>query len=700
MRRSASGLAAGIAESCRCPPASCTLTYAPSSSDLSSLTLGFLLLPGDGLLLVDESGCVSWLDRWAEQILGVCGDHWLGQPLLQVWPQLAEALDPLPAALCSGSLDRLMRLPDGEATLTLRLFRADTGIGIGLVRERSGPEGEEPLVQLLSGVINTVQDALLVTLSEPLEAPGPIIVYANQSLLEQTGYRREDLLGRSPRLFQGEETDGAILRRFGQELRHWQQTSMEVINYRRDGHRYWVELKVAPLVDATGWYTHWVSAQRDVTQRKLGEQALLQQVRTDPLTGLLNRRGLLDRLERALLRSCADLALIFCDLDRFKEVNDRYGHAVGDALLLELTRRLQATLRAQDSLARIGGDEFVVLIEDLQAQEDALLLAERLRGALGEPWRHAGEDLSLSMSLGVAVARGPTPMQADELLRRADLTMYHVKSSGRDGVALYSVELDQRVQQGVNRRHLLEQGLRQERLLLHYQPLVHLETGRVVGAEALVRLEGHQGELLGPGEFIPEAERSGLIVPLERWVFRQALETLALWQRQGLDRRLAVNVSPQHLESTRLAEDLLREQQRCGADLSGLTLEITETVLLQAHAHAHDNLTRLKAAGVSIALDDFGTGYSSLSWLSHFPIDAVKLDRTFIARLGEDRRCSTLLQGFVRVFQDLGLEVLAEGIETGEQLQLLLAMGCHVGQGYRFGRPSPLDAPLWQEMGR
>lgn len=670
-----------------------------SLNETAALPLDFLLLPGDGLLLLDQGGSVTWLDRWAERILGALAADWLGKPLQQRWQALAEELERQPLELERGPRDLRLAGPDPGTSLALRLFRTDQGHGVALVQHESIAESDQPLVQLLCSVINTVQDALLITLAEPLDSPGPIIVYVNRSLLLQTGYQRHELLGRSPRLFQGQDTDRHVTKRFGKALRAWQQPHMEVLNYSREGLPYWVEIKVAPLADGEGLYTHWVSAQRDVSQRKAGEQVLVQQVLSDPLTGLLNRRGLLDQLERALSRGNHTLALIFCDLDRFKEVNDRYGHAVGDALLLELTHRLQTVLRSQDSLARLGGDEFVVLIEELHQDDDALLLAERLRDALSEPWQHNGEELSLSMSMGVALGQGQASVTAEELLRRADLTMYQVKSGGRDGVAVYTVAMDQELQESVHLRQQLEQGLRRDRLLLHYQPLVKLASGQVLGAEALVRLKDSHDALISPQEFIPMAERNGLIIPVERWVLGQALETLARWQRQQLPWQLAINVSPQHLERGNLAEELLREQQRTGADLTGLTVEITETVLLQAHARARHNLTTLREAGVSIALDDFGTGYSSLAWLSQLPIDTVKLDRSYIQQMEQDARCDTLVGGFIRVFKDLGLQVLAEGIETREQCQRLLEMGCGMGQGYLFGRPRELGDSYWQSLG-
>ena len=657
----------------------------------------FLLLPGDGLLLLSGGGRLKWLDplarQWLEPLLPVLE----ADGLAAAWPALQERITALSPQLERTPQDLELPLPQGGEPLPLRLFQTDNGLGIGLLQSGLDRElaGEQSLAALLGAMLNTIQDSLLITLAEPLDAPGPLIVYANDAVLQQTGFRRQDLLGRSPRLFQGPDTDRHVTRRFGEALRRWERAHMEVLNYSSSGRPYWIELKVAPLADPEGWVSHWVSVQRDVSERREGEQALMAQALSDPLTGLPNRRGLTEQLERALNQHEQRLALIFCDLDRFKEVNDRYGHAAGDALLLELSRRLQTVLRGSDTLARLGGDEFVVLMERLREDADAVVLAERLRACLAEPWRHDNDELWLSMSMGVATCSSQESLQAEELLRRADLTMYRVKEAGRNGVAVYDLAEDRKVQQVVSLRHEIEQGLRHQRLQLDYQPQVDLRDGCIVGAEALVRLHNVAGERLSPAAFIPLAERTGLIVPVEQWVLAQALDCLADWQRQGRSLHLSVNISPQHLERGTLVEELQQEQQRCGVDLSDLTVEITETVVLQAQAQAEALLLELKAAGVRIALDDFGTGYSSLAWLSRLPVDAVKLDQSYVQQMAEDERCTTLVRGFVRVFQEMGLEVVAEGIETELQRQHLLEMGCTIGQGYLFSRPVPLSASPW-----
>jgi diguanylate cyclase (GGDEF)-like protein/PAS domain S-box-containing protein len=656
---------------------------------------------------------VGWVDRWASQLLKLSplegreagNGGWVGKSLAGCWPQLHQAVHSHRKRILEGPHDLEVADADGQLQ-AIRLFRTDTGTGIGVLAPTGLQQGDHPLVGLFGGMFDAVQDALLITLAEPVASPGPVIVYANATLMRETGYAQHELLGRSPRLFQGPGTDLSVTRRFGEKLTRWQNCEMEVLNFTREGQPIWIDLKVAPLADAEGWYTHWVSVQRDVSDRKAAELRLVEQALSDPLTGLLNRRGLLERLEASLARRPHHVGLIYFDIDRFKDVNDRYGHAVGDALLLEITQRMGAVLRRNDTIARLGGDEFVLLIDQMRHESDARQRAERLRSCLAEPWRHGEEEFNLSMSVGIAFSHtgtkldpgqsGGAGLSAEELLRRADLTMYEVKASGRDGFAVYSIASDRRVQREVNLRQQVEHALRHDGLVLHGQPLVDLTSGAMLGAEALVRLQTPTAEIISPDQFIPLAERSGLIVPIERWVMAQALHTLARWQAAGQPWSLAINISPQHLEQELLAEELLELRQRSGADLRGLTVEITETVLLQAHARAHHNLSLLHGAGVCIALDDFGTGYSSLSWLSQLPIDQVKIDRSIISHLVDVERTSNLVRGFVRVFQDLGLSVVAEGVETEAQRDALLAMGCPMGQGFLFGQPSSLDQAPWE----
>jgi diguanylate cyclase (GGDEF)-like protein/PAS domain S-box-containing protein len=653
--------------------------------------LAFLLLPGDGLLLINRAIELHHVDRNAQQWLGLEPDALLAHPLAGVWSELADTLLTIVPALAQGPCDRWLAFQGRP--LQCRLFLTDTGYGVALLLTDPIQGAAREQIGLISTLLESVQDAVLVTTAEPLDSPGPVILYVNKALEALSGYPRHQILGRSPRLFQGAETERTTLRSFRAALEAWEPLELELLNYRRDGSSYWTEIKSTPLKDDRGCFAFWVSVQRDVSQRRLSEIRRQEEVCSDDLTGLLNRRGITDHLQRAVAISDAagsHLALIFCDLDRFKEINERFGHGVGDELLREVSQRLQRQLRFGDILARIGGDEFLVLASNINDASDAYQVAQRLRSSLVNPWVHDSRELIVSMSFGVATNLDGR-LSAEELLRRADLTMYQVKAAGRDGIALYDRAVDQEVQDNLSTVQQLQRALRSGGLEIYYQPLVELSSGRSIGAEALVRLRTEDGALILPDTFIPLAEQSGQILALERWVIQEGVETLSRWQRAGLGHRLAINLSPTHLERGNLVKDLFVIRDRTGVDLRGLTLEVTETVLLQLQDRASNTLNRLRDEGITIALDDFGTGYSSLAWLSRIPIDEVKIDRTYTAQICHDQRCQVLIRGFMGLFRELGLRVVAEGIETPEQRDLLKEMGCDVGQGSLFGLPVPVS---------
>lgn len=667
--------------------AAATAIPGPGDAELIS---GFLLLPGDGLLLLDDAGCVAWLDREARQRLGDAAASWLQRPLQPLWPELAAQVESLSQRWVQAPCDTTVPLPGQDATVAVRLFATDRGLGVGLLAlDRPATLGD-PLLTLLFGLIQTVDDALLVTLGEPLDAPGPLIVFANDALLRESGYQRHELLGRSPRILQGSATARATTRAFGAQLRQWQPCAMEVLNYDRAGAGRWVELKAAPLCDARGWTTHWVAVQRDVTDRRLAEEALQRDAITDPLTGLANRRALTEALD-AVLDNPADasqLALVFCDLDRFKDVNDRLGHAVGDALLCEISRRLESSLGAGERLFRFAGDEFVVLATAHPQRRQLTELVERLQASLRPAWVHGGEELTLAASMGVACCEGCST--ADELLRRADSTMYAVKRGrlARQSVAFYDAGVDHGVQRRIQLQQRLEQALRHGQFALVAQPVVDLASGRCRSQELLLRLADGGAAAVQTQELVSLAEESGLMPELDGWVFAQAQLLLEQWRGQDRDLGLAINLSPRTLDSWSTSSSL----PLAITDLQGLVLEVTETVLLEDPDRAMGVLAELRQAGARIALDDFGSGFSSLSWLSHAPLDQVKIDRAAIQRLPADERCRLSLAGFRRLFADLGLEVVAEGIETEVQRQLLLDLGFQLGQGYLFARPQPLGS--------
>jgi len=439
------------------------------------------------------------------------------------------------------------------------------------------------------------------------------------------------------------------------------------------------------LLLATG-RTRALSLVREKT-RELSHQAL-----HDPLTGLPNRALVLDRAEQMLARTAREPGAIagalYVDIDGFKHVNDTLGHAAGDRLLTVAGERLQSAVREQDTVGRLGGDEFIVLLE---ATPDGLtpdVLADRLTETLREPVElgNEGKSFSVTASIGVAAGRYTTP---DDLLRDADLALYAAKAAGKDRYALFDAGLYGDAEGRLALQADLSSAVAEDQLFLLYQPIYHLPSQRVVGVEALVRWRHPQRGVVAPGSFIPLAEESRLIVPIGRWVLNEACRQAAVWSAEGLDLGVSVNVSAYQLNRTDFAADVQHALSRSGIEPSSLTLEITETTLVRDVPAACERLEEVKALGVRVAIDDFGTGYASLSHLQRMPVDILKIDRSFVAALGNGDHSRELLAAILGVGQSLSLTVVAEGIEERVQRLMLEEMGCEMAQGFLLGHPSP-----------
>jgi diguanylate cyclase (GGDEF)-like protein len=415
----------------------------------------------------------------------------------------------------------------------------------------------------------------------------------------------------------------------------------------------------------------------------------------DGLTGLPNRALVLDRAAQMLARTARQPGVtagaLFVDVDGFKHVNDNLGHAAGDALLKVVAERLLATVRDQDTVGRLGGDEFVVLVESPASEAAADMLAERLVAALRHPVEiePGRSGVTVTASIGVAVGQYSTP---DALLRDADLALYAAKAAGRDRYSLFDASMED----DAHGRRMLEADLAtalgDEQLYVLYQPIFDLGTARIEGVEALLRWRHPVRGIVGPDEFIPLAEESGLIVPIGRWVLEQACSRAAAWARAGRAIGVSVNVSAFQLGRPDFVEDVRRTLADSGLDPSSLLLEVTETTVMRDIAAAAEDLQRAKDLGVRIAIDDFGTGYASLSHLQRMPVDVLKVDRSFVAALDQDAQNASLLSAIVGLGRSLSIKVLAEGIETAEQLEAVTAIGCEMGQGYHLGRPNPPEA--------
>ncbi|MEV8503552.1 EAL domain-containing protein [Actinoplanes sp. NPDC051475] len=425
---------------------------------------------------------------------------------------------------------------------------------------------------------------------------------------------------------------------------------------------------------------------RDIGTRRALEEQLTRQAFTDSLTGLPNRALFRDRLEQAVARvRGTDVAVLLIDLDDFKLVNDNLGHSLGDEFLVALATRLRCEMRPGDTLARLGGDEFAVLLEDID-EPSAVGLAERLLRAGRGQVRLGSREVSCSLSIGIAGGTRP----AEQLLRDADLAMYAAKRAGRNGYAVFDPSMSRSVLEEAQQRVDMERGLAENQFLVLYQPVVDMRTQRLTGVEALVRWEHPERGLLGPYEFIANAEANGLIVPLGRWVLREACAQLAQWRREtpaAADLRVNVNLSARQFQYEGLVDDVAAALADAGIPASSLTLEITESMLMEDVAAAIETLGALRRLGVRLAIDDFGTGYSSLNYLKQLPVDIIKIDRTFVEQVDTDADDVALVDAVVGLGQALRLQTVAEGIETDGQWEMLRRIGCDQGQGYLFGRP-------------
>jgi diguanylate cyclase (GGDEF)-like protein/PAS domain S-box-containing protein len=464
----------------------------------------------------------------------------------------------------------------------------------------------------------------------------------------------------------------------------------------KDGSVVWVREEAVLVRDEAGEPLYWKGVFYDLTERKALEERLHYQAFHDYLTDLPNRKLLMDRLGQALRRTRRGhkrVAVLFMDLDGFKLVNDSLGHIAGDGLLMEVTRRLGACLRPEDTLARFGGDEFVVLIEAVDDPAQAVQVAERITEELRSPFNMEGRDLYVTGSIGISLGDARTH-DPDALLREADTAMYRVKDEGGD-FRVFNPTMYERAFTRLEVENDLRRAIAQEEFVIHYQPMVDLQTGELWGMEALVRWDHPERGLLEPSEFVPVAEQSGLVIPMGEQILRESCFRAKEWQ-EGSSRipplMMSVNLSGSQLSRLDLAETVERVLGETGLEGNRLTLDITETVYVQVLAGNTAMLDRLRSLGVRFSIDDFGTGYSSLSYLKRLPAQAIKIDQSFVKGLGENIEDTAVVRMIVELAHTLGLEVIAEGVETEEQAALLKEMGCDIAQGYHFSKPLPPEA--------
>lgn len=615
-------------------------------------------------------------------------------------------------ARASGTLDRLQEkwvgaaLP-GRVDFGWRdywLYAAGLVLVLALivawnVRLRQVVARKTAEIELAASVFRHAREGIIIT-----DARGDILD-VNAAFSRITGYHRDEVLGRNPRLLQSGQQSDAFYRELWKELLERGAWEGELWNRRKNGEVFPELLTISKVCGKQGQVSHYVGIFTDISRQKQHEQQLQNLAFYDSLTGLPNRILLSDRLRQAMLtarRSGCKVSLAYIDLDGFKEINDQYGHVFGDRVLVTIAERLTSTLRDADTVARFGGDEFILVLPEQNDTANVNGLMVRLLDHIAEPIDIEGNCLYVSGSIGLVHFIPDDDIEPEQLIRQADQAMYHAKQAGKNRFHVFDAEHDRAVRGRLESLKRIREALTNEEFVLHYQPKVNMATGEVLGAEALIRWQHPQRGLLAPASFLPVIQQHPLAADLGEWVLARALDQFETWAAVGIRLPISVNIDALHLQQPSFVEHL-RAEIECHPSVTpgDLMLEVLETSALSDVAHVANVMKACHALGVDFALDDFGTGYSSLSYLRHLPASAIKVDRSFVRDMLEDPEDLTILEGVLGLAIAFRRDIIAEGVETLQHGRLLLAMGYQLGQGYAIARPMPAESvPAWLDTWR
>lgn len=559
---------------------------------------------------------------------------------------------------------------------------------VGTIQDVTERIVAEDRLRLLAGVFENTAGGVIIT------DPDANILEVNDAFSLITGYSREEVIGANPSLWASGQHDEAFYRELWSSLEQTGQWRGEIWNRRKSGELFPEWQHISAVRNDQGVLTHYISVFSDISQIKEAQEKLDHLAHHDPLTGLPNRLLLIQRLEKAIRnarRHASLLAVVFIDLDRFKHINDSLGHSVGDQLLRSVAKRLQGAVRENDTVSRIGGDEFVLILEDIEKTDDVLNLIKKLMRHLESPHQLDEQVISITPSIGVCLypADGEDP---SALLRNADAAMYRAKEEGRNTFSYYTEELTRNAYERVMLENQLALAIKQDEFELYYQPQIDMQSGRLVGMEALIRWTSPELGQVSPAQFIPVAEDSGAIHVIGEWVLRDACRQGRRWLENGnAFGRISVNVAGPQIQRGGLPEIVADILKQTGMPAECLELEITESFIMQHTQSVVEQLQALRELGVSLAIDDFGTGHSSLAYLKQLPVHKLKVDQSFVRDIPGDPNDMAIVDAVIAMGRSLGLTVVAEGVETQQQADFLRKAGCHLAQGYLYGRPAPVD---------